>query len=286
VKAGYRHTVVIAVCHPDDEVIWVGGLIAALSRYHFLRVLVICLSGNDPASPRVAEFAAARSVAGYERGVILGGPLRGANDPLPPLGPVLEEGLARLGVAHSDIALLITHPAHGDEHTHPHHRQAFADLSAWSAKEGVPFGFFSYMPLPHLCHRPMLQSMRRDRRFHVVNLAECELAWPGIFWRSLNRRHPRYYLLFSVDPELKRRMLDCYRSINLDAHIDGYAMTTANVEGLYLCDSYAIKIFHELLDAMPPPAVHNALAEPPTIPPSSSGILARARRIRDWLRAS
>ena len=50
------YTIVAAVCHPDDEVIWACGLIAALSRYNFLRVFVLCLSGNDPASLRLKEF--------------------------------------------------------------------------------------------------------------------------------------------------------------------------------------------------------------------------------------
>ncbi len=274
----HRYTIITAVCHPDDEIIWTGGLIAALSQYRFLRVFVICLSGNDPASPRVAEFAAAGSIAGYERGIILGGPLRGANDPLPPLGRVLEEGLEHLGVRQDEIDLLITHPAHGDEHTHPHHRQAFRELSDWSVRAGVPFGFFSYMPLPSLHHRPLLQSMRRDRRFHVVNLAQCESARGVGFWSAHGTCRPRYYLLFSVDPDLKRRMLDCYRSIDVDAHIDGYAMTTANVEGLYVCDDRGITIFREILAAMPPPAVVDSLAEP------RSGHTGLVRRAKNALR--
>ena len=257
-----RYTIVAAVCHPDDEVIWAGGLIAALSKYRFLRVFVLCLSGNDPASPRMAEFIAAGSLAGYERGVIMGGPLRGANDPLPPLGRVVEEGLDRLGIDTEEVDLLITHPAHGDEHTHPHHRQAFRELSQWAAHARVPFGFFSYMPLPRLQHRPILNSMRRDGRFHVINLAECAPARGASLWRLRGASQPRYYLLFSIDPDLKRRMLDCYRSIDVGKHIDGYAMTTANVEGVYVCDERGIKIFRDILAAMPAPAVANALVEP------------------------
>lgn len=254
-----RQTILVAVCHPDDEVIWIGGLVAALSRYPFLRVLVICLSGNDPGSPRLAEFASAGVLAGYERGIVLGGPLRGANDPLPPLGAVLEEGLRRLGVAASDLDLLITHPAHGDEHTHPHHRQAYRELRQWSVRRDVPFAFFCHMPLPNLLHRPLLTAMRRDEGLHVVNLAACT---PAPTRAGVEPCPARYYLQVSVDPRLKRRLIDCYVSIDIAAHTAGYAAITANVEGLYLCDWRGFAIVERVLDAMPPPSVADALADP------------------------
>lgn len=235
-----KRTLVFAVCHPDDEALWVGGLLHGLSRIQGVRCLVVCLSGRDPGSPRAAEFEAARLVAGYENGVVLGGPLRSAEQPLPPVGATLEEGLAALGVG-SGIDLLVTHPPHGDEHGNPHHLQAHRELRRWCRGAGVPFAFFSTVPLQRTRHIPELGHIRRSGPLHLTMLARC---------RGLGAPHT--YAQFGIDTDNKRRQLECYRSIDLPAHERGYASFTSPVEGVYLADGVATSAFAPVLRALDP----------------------------------
>ena len=91
-----KFNLVFAVCHPDDEALWVGGLLCELARLPFVNAYVVCLSGKDEQSPRMKEFEAARQVSGYSGGIILGFPLRPAPNPLPDTALTLREGLAFL----------------------------------------------------------------------------------------------------------------------------------------------------------------------------------------------
>src|SRR6266404_8308049 len=93
-----RYGIVFAVCHPDDEAIWIGGLLHELSEIPYVQAYVICLSGRDPNSPRGQEFEAARRVARYAGGVVLGFPLRPAPEPLPEISQTVEEGLRLLNL--------------------------------------------------------------------------------------------------------------------------------------------------------------------------------------------
>lgn len=256
--------IVFAVCHPDDEALWVGGLLHALSRFDFLKVHVVCLSGRDTASPRMAEFEAARRIAGYASGVILGKPLRDANQPLPSLGPILEEGLAILGITRP--ALLLTHAPFGDEHRNPHHRQAFGEMRAWARRDGVPFGFFSCAAIPYYSHVPVLEALRRSGPFHLTNMFRCANRLP--FWRKLDpglrhyRHTPDWLLQFQVDGMRKQEVLQAYDSIGLEAHRDGYAFFTSAMEQLYLFGDLPPAVT-ALLQAMPAPTAGVLFAQKP-----------------------
>ncbi len=256
--------IVFAVCHPDDEALWVGGLLHELSRFDFLKVHVVCLSGHDPSSPRMAEFETARREAGYASGVILGGPLRDANQKLPPLAPTLEKGLKLLGVA--TPALVITHSPFGDEHRNPHHCQAFDELLAWSHASNIPFGFFACVAIPHYHHVPALEALRRKDALHLVNMFRCENR--SSLWHRFDpgfrryRQTPRWLLQFQVNGAVKAQILNAYSSIGLDAHRNGYAFFTTILEQLYLFGELPPAI-RALLDAMPAPSVGNLFAKKP-----------------------
>src|ERR1044071_5367010 len=172
---GRPRQVVFFVCHPDDEALWVGGLVSGLGRFG-VEVSVICASGGGQGSVRAAEFQSAREGAGYKRGLVLGGPLRAANEPLPPLALTLEAGLTQLGIDPSEVALLVTHSPYGDEHRHPHHKQAYQELKQWAQGSRVPFGFFSCMPLPWLQHQPIAASLRRAHGLSLIGVFECRPA--------------------------------------------------------------------------------------------------------------
>jgi LmbE family N-acetylglucosaminyl deacetylase len=257
---------VFVVCHPDDESLWAGGLIHGLSRFDFVRTWVVCVSGRDPASPRAAEFAAAIEVAGAAGGVVLGGPLRGANDPLPDIAATAREGIEQLGVAASDIDLLVTHSPYGDEHLNPHHVQAYEQLLSWARASEIPFGWFSVLLLPWLLHQPLLRGLRRhDGSFHLVSMARC-VPTPGLVVRLRRaalraRLHPpRYHVQFAGDLAVKRRMLDCYQSIDLAAHEAGYGAFTTATESLYVMDGRGLAPLRRVSDAMATPGPPDLLA--------------------------
>jgi LmbE family N-acetylglucosaminyl deacetylase len=249
------YNLVFVVCHPDDETIWAGGLLYELSRFPELRCHVICLSGHDASSPREQEFQAARAIASYASGVVMGGPLRGANDPLPDLGDVVEQGLGRLGLSAKDVSLVVTHSPFGDEQMHPHHRQSFRQVQAWSKRRGRPFGCFSCVPMPFYYHLSLLDRPKRRDTFQVVQYCRVSPA-RTLASRVLDLkffgelRCPRYYLQFASDVAIKTRMLECYASIDVPSHMVTYLSSTNPCEALYLYDEAALEPFRGMLDAM------------------------------------
>lgn len=244
------------VCHPDDEALWVGGLIHGLSKFSNVSVYVMCLSGQDEGSDRPMEFKAARDAAGYKAGVVLGSALRPANQPLPPVAPTVEEGLNMLGLKSAEVAVLITHSPFGEEHMHPHHIQASTELYEWTKRNQIPFGYFSCIPLPTCCLLPALKNMKRFGALQVLNYAWCKY---GVLRRAIrwyegkHWRYPYLYIQWLVDAAAKKEMLACYRSIDLALHEQAYAMFNNNVESLYLFDERGAKVFSQLLERMDVP---------------------------------
>lgn len=267
-NANDRPAIVFVVCHPDDEALWIGGLLHGLSHFDFVRTYVVCVSGADPDSPREREFSAAQSVAGYTGGVVMGGPLRPAVERLPSIAATTEVGLERLGVATDEISLLITHSPYGDEHMNPHHIQAYQELLGWTCGERVPFGFFSSLPLPYLLHRPLLRNLRREgAALHLLNFARC-IPTPGLVLNlrppPLRRRlrGPRYYLQFLGDIDTKRRILECYESINITQHVAGYAAFTSACESVYVFDGRGLNALEPVIAEMEVPGVADLFASP------------------------
>jgi LmbE family N-acetylglucosaminyl deacetylase len=259
-------SVVFVVCHPDDESLWAGGILHGLAGFDFVRTYVVCLSGNDPASPRSAEFEAASELAGATAGVVLGGPLRPAKQPLPDIAVTTQKGLDDLGLPPSEVDLLVTHSPYGDEHLNPHHVQAYEELLRWTRAQRIPFGWFSVLQHPLLFHRPLVRGLRRHGTgFHLLSLARClptprlvlQLRHAGLRERL---RPPRYHLQFAGDPSVKRAMLECYQSIDLATHEAGYAAFTTAVESLYLMDAAGLAAFKRIARAMEPPGPDDLFA--------------------------
>jgi LmbE family N-acetylglucosaminyl deacetylase len=253
------YNLVFAVCHPDDEALWIGGLLCELARLPFIRAYVVCLSGKDEQSPRMKEFEAAREVAGYARGTILGFPLRPALDPLPDTSRTLQEGLAQLGLLNRDVDLVITHSSYGDEHKHPHHSQAYSEIGQWCAAADVPFGFFSCLPLTWLRHTPFAIDLRRRGTLHLLNASRCESVFSKEHYDAdpnleLKFQLPKYYLQFLIDAAAKTRMLHCYPSIGLEPHERGYAMFNNYCEAIYLGSERAFEPWRAIIEAMDVPA--------------------------------
>jgi LmbE family N-acetylglucosaminyl deacetylase len=249
-----RYKIVFAVCHPDDEAIWVGGLLHELSEIPYVQAYVVCLSGRDSNSPRDKEFEAARRAAGYTGGIVLGFPLRPAPQPLPDTSRTLREGLKLLGLEVGDVDLLLTHSPYGDEQLHPHHVQTHRELKAWSKKAEVPFGYFSCLPIPQFRLSPILTEVRRSGTLHLLHLSRCSHVLSPEDRKAQGATVfddcPSYYLQFLTDRVAKLQMLSHYRSIGLESHACNYTMFTNPCEALYLMDDKAYQPFSTIIEDM------------------------------------
>jgi len=263
------YNLVFVVCHPDDEAFWVGGLLYELSKFDNVKAYVICLSGRDPNSPRESEFHRARREANYAGGVVMGFPLRPAGQPLPNTARTVEQGLEALGLSRTSVDLLITHPCYGDEFCHPHHKQAYEELKAWSAASKIPFGYFSCLPVPFFHHTPLMHEVRRDRAgtFHLVQLSRCShvlsreqreaTVTPAMFRGGtlpMFEDCPAFYLQFVTSSAAKARMVSSYESVDLDAHARNYSMFTNPCEAIYLMDEQGMQPFNAVIEQMKVPA--------------------------------
>lgn len=239
------HNLVFAVCHPDDEALWIGGTLQAISELPDFKISVICLSGNDANSPRVAEFEKAKKQIGYDKGIILGGALRSANTPLPDTGKTFEEGLAKIGLEVRQIDLLVTHSPYGDEHRNPHHIQTYRQLKKWAAAKKIPFGFFSCLQLPVMNHISLMKNFKRKSLTHLIQFSKCRYPLHDRIGKEKMFRFsgPKYFVQFSVNGQKKREILNCYPSINLSMHEEGYAAFTSNVESYYFFDRKGLNAF-------------------------------------------
>ena len=255
--------ILVVVCHPDDEAIWFGGSLHALSK--LVEVNVICLSGRDVNSPREQEFEAARAISFYKKGVVLGYPLRKALQKLPFVPDTVEEGIRVLGKTISDIDLLVTHSPYGDEHHHPHHKQAYSELFAWTKKESISFAFFSMIPLPIGSNRSILRNFPRLGSFHVTCLARCEYGFRDFIAGFVLRGRgwmPAYYAQWQTDIVVKRAMLNCYQSIGLEGHAENYAMFTSSVESLYFMNKRGFNFIASLIKGIEIPGVKDLFEQP------------------------
>jgi|GEM_PF-6927252 len=183
----------------------------------------------------------------------MGGPLRAANQPLPPISQTFSGGLEKLGLSFADIDMLITHSPFGEEHMHPHHVQASTELYELALQHQIPFGYFSCVPLPTSRLQPTLKNMKRSEGLQLLNYARCQYGYLQKLIRWYEKktyRYPRVYAQWLVDSVVKDEMLDCYDSIDLAMHRQAYAMFNNNVEAFYLFDQRGARIVEDLQDLM------------------------------------
>lgn len=260
--------ILVVVCHPDDEAFWVGGIISELSRIPSFRIWVVCLSGRDSKSKRSAEFKKAQVVSGYHAGIVLGSPLKPASVPLPKTSQTLEKGLVKLKLNPGQIDLLITHSPFGDEHMHPHHKQAYRELFRWAKSKRVPFGFFSCIPIPYYDLRPVLHQFKKLNSLHLVNFSRCRRNNPLFILLKYIHPYfhtPKFFLQFATKKSYKDKMINCYRSVNLKLSREGYASVTCNVENLYIFDNQGIAPILKLIKDMPAPGSQNLFSPARTV---------------------
>jgi hypothetical protein len=277
-----RYHIVFVVCHPDDEALWVGGIIHSLSQFPAISVDVICLSGADAESPREQEFLQAKIHGGYHCGIVMGGRLRAATDPLPDTSKTVEIGLEKLGLDASKVSLLITHSPYGDERMHPHHRQASKELHAWTIRQNIPFGYFTCLPLPTGCMQPLLTNMKRLGALHLLNLSRCKYSTVRkLFSHFLGKSHffPKYYLQFLTDAAVKNAMLCCYPSTDLKLFENGYSMFTNNCESICLFGDRGLEAIQYAIEQMEIPGEMNLFLDIASGQTGLHRIASLARRV-------
>ena len=240
------HKIVFVVAHPDDESLWIGGLLNFLVNRNEVDPYVICITGrHDPY--RFKEFEEAMNVIGLKNWSVQEEdiPQRGGI-PLSNPEEAFYKGLDELNLALSDIDLLITHPFYGDEHLHLQHVHLFDSLHYISNLNNIPFGFFSTCTIPYFKLTPLSIDMRRDGKTHLINFCLCEGSYKGL--------SPSHFFQFKIDGVLKNSMLKCYESLNQEEHQRGYASWDSHVEGLYVLDSRGTKILEEIQKKLNIPA--------------------------------
>ena len=229
--------ILVVVAHPDDEAIWFGASLCGLVNDLHQQVTVLCISGHDPDSSREEEFKQSQIVAGFQCGKVLGGALRKASEPLPPIQNTLEIGLKQLNISLEQIDIVITHSPYGDEHRNPHHAQCFRSLLKWCESVNKPLAFFSTIPIPAGTLKPILRGLMRSNHFHVTNISRC-IFGPIQRFKYANASGswtwPKFYFQFVGQSEKKLAMLGSYQSVNQLQFETGYGMYTCNAESLYV----------------------------------------------------
>jgi len=248
--------ILVVVCHPDDEALWLGATLTGSRDLIDVEFRVVCLSGVDSTSQRSEEFQKARDFAGYASGRVVGGPLRAASTPLPDMAPLIESVLVDDHLAAERIGLVISHSPFGDEHRHPHHRQAYGEVRAWAHSHKLSFAFFSPICIPAGKLKPMLKSLPHSTHLHVTQIAECKFGLLARvkYWTWTRKFHtPKFLIQILGSGHLKSQMLHHYQSINLMEHIEGYAAFTSPLESLYFEDRRGFQLMVSHLEQLPIP---------------------------------
>ena len=111
---------VIVVAHPDDEIIWCGGLILQNLQWDWT-VLSLCRANDSDRRPKFRSICERLDVSGRISDLDDGNPLK-------PINPMREIGWRiRQHLAEMDWHLCVTHGADG-EYGHPRHRQIHSEV--------------------------------------------------------------------------------------------------------------------------------------------------------------
>ena len=120
--------VLFVVAHPDDESLWVGGILNSLNKMPSINVHLICITGGNNET-RHNEFKKVMEKINIKSFVVL-------EHDIPKVGGIFlnnldqyfTQGLKQLNLSEKNIDLLVTHSPYGDEHQHVQHSQIFQYL--------------------------------------------------------------------------------------------------------------------------------------------------------------
>ena len=110
----------IIVAHPDDEIIWSGGLILQRADWDWT-VLSLCRASDTDRAPKFEAVCSLLGLAGFIADVDDGDPLASI-DPREEMAPVITDHLSE-----TPWDLVLTHGG-GGEYGHPRHREAHGEV--------------------------------------------------------------------------------------------------------------------------------------------------------------
>lgn len=231
--------VVAVTAHPDDEVIWFGGLLTLLARLG-CSVHVVCLWGalERPGSmsavapgrqdiDRKDEFFVSVGVLGLSQSGIIIDSCFPVDQSKPQSDDVLrfhlEEVIGSLGFDLRSIDMFVTHSPYGDERAHPHHIRVHEFVSGLVNRlGGQGLVYPSIVPFFGVVHSPVSRGIRRLDHFHLVGRYDCVAPAGAVSMHQL-----------VYDTGFKRLALDSYVTVDMQKHMNDYAMFTCPVECLY-----------------------------------------------------
>tara|TARA_R100000008_G_scaffold86373_1_gene79182 strand:+ start:90 stop:815 length:726 start_codon:yes stop_codon:yes gene_type:complete len=232
--------ILFIVAHPDDESLWVGGILNFLSKRSEVEPYVLCVTGRTHPH-RNQEFQKSMEIAGIKNYFV-------AEEDIPSQGGVplrylqnsIEAGVSGMGL--DEVDLIVTHPYYGDEHQHMQHSQLFEYVRNFCHTKNISFAFFSTLTIPFIKMIGKQRDMRRFENTHIINYGDCE------------HEVIKHFIQFRVDCAKKDKMLECYESINLQEHYDGYASWDSCVENIYFLDSAGFSTFEDIYNNLKSPA--------------------------------
>jgi len=240
--------VLFVVAHPDDESLWIGGILSLLNQTEGIDVSVLCMTGGlDP--ERSSSFRKVMDILNISSWhhtqnelVKVGGVLIDSAE------QVLSQGLVNLGSLKYDM--IVTHSFYGDEHLHVQHKQLYSVVRSYCTNNNIPFSYFSFMTIPYFAMTTNQTSAKRIHKTHLVNDMNCH-ALEGI---QYGIKVPHKYYQYKVNSELKDMLLQCYTSINLEEHQRGYYAWDSSIEGFYTEEEAASEVFDQINETFLVPA--------------------------------
>ena len=232
--------VLFVVAHPDDESLWIGGMLKFLSDRQEVDPYVLCVTGRHHPQ-RNNEFNKALDIAGIKNSFVAEEeiPNRGGI-PLSNLQESIDTGISAMKL--EDVDLVVTHSPYGDEHQHAQHIQLFNYMARYCDAKNISFSFFSTFVLPDIAMIGKQRDMRRYNNTHILNYGGC------------NHSVIKNFIQFKVDCDIKNDMLQCYQSINLQEHYEGYASWDSCVESIYFFNNEGFQIFENIYSNLESPA--------------------------------
>ena len=240
-----KYNIVFVVAHPDDEALWVGGTLNFLNKFDFINVNLICMTGGLD-EDRSKEFKKVTDILNLKNSIHI------ETDLVTKGGISIEDtrgkfydSIKKLNL--DNIDLIITHPMYGDEHTNENHAQLFNDMYQLSKEKNIPFGFFSFLTMPFYAMASVLHEARRLDGTHLINLFRC-YGLDSYDYSNLPK--PTFYMQIKSDIEVKKKLLDCYQSIDVEEHKNGYYAWDSFIEGIYFMEEKSADMIDEIIKNM------------------------------------
>ena len=93
----------------------------------------------------------------------------------------------------------------------------------------------------------VLHEARRLDGTHLINLFRC-YELDDVDYSNLPK--PNFYMQIKSDVETKKKLLDCYQSINVEEHRKGYYAWDSFIEGIYFLDEESADMIDKIVNSM------------------------------------